>query len=289
MPRPWRVISLMGNRRASLLILGSGTSYGVPMIGCDCAVCRSPDPRNKRTRASALVRIEDTSFLIDTSTDLRAQALRHGIREVDAVLYTHSHADHLHGIDDLRSFSARRRRPVPAYGDARTMSFIRQHYGYIFSDVRFELGWGIPRIELHVIEGPTLICGVEVIPVPLVHGGRPVLGYRIGSMAYLTDCNGIPPSSWPLLDGLEVLVIDGLRPRPQPTHFCISEALDVVARLHPRRAWITHLTHDVEHAAVEATLPDGVRLAYDGLEVEFDPGPTEERNATVHRQGVERC
>jgi len=263
----------MGSPRSSLLILGSGTSYGVPMIGCGCAVCRSKDRRNRRTRASALIRVGGRAILIDSSTDLRTQALRHGIRDVDAVLYTHHHADHLHGIDDLRSFSARRRRPLPAYGDARTISFIREHYAYIFDDVRFQLGWGIPRLELRPIDGPVTVCGVEVIPVPLLHGRLPVLGYRVGGVAYLTDCNGIPDGSWALLRGLDALVIDGLRPEPHSTHFCIAEALDVIGRLRPRRAWLTHLTHDVDHAAVEATLPDHVRLAYDGLGIEFDAGP----------------
>ena len=252
-----------------LLFLGSGTSYGVPMIGCDCAVCRSADPRDKRTRASALVRAGEKNILIDSSTDLRAQALRHNIRHVDAVLYTHSHADHLHGIDDLRSFSRRARKPIPAYGDAHTVSVIREHYAYIFEDKEFTLGWGIPRLELRVIRSPSAICGVRVTPVPLLHGQRVILGYRIGGLAYLTDCSEIPEESLPLLKGLDMLVIDALRPRPHPTHFSIPEALQTIERLSPRRAYLTHMTHNVEHAATEATLPENVHLAYDGLEIEI--------------------
>ena len=251
-----------------LLFLGSGTSYGVPMIGCDCDVCRSGDPRNTRTRASVLIRAGDAAILIDSSTDLRAQALGCGLAEIDAVLYTHSHADHLHGIDDLRSFSGRRRQPLPAYGDAQTVEFIRRNYAYIFNDAGFRLGWGIPRLELHVIDGPTDVAGVRVLPVPILHGRRTILGFRVGRLAYLTDCSGIPESSMPLLEGLHTLVLDGLRLRPHPTHFNIAQALAAIETIGPERAYLTHLTHNVDHAAVEAALPARVRLAYDGLELE---------------------
>lgn len=248
-----------------LLCLGTGTSYGVPMIGCRCPVCRSTDPRNQRTRCSALVTAGATALLIDSSTDLRAQALRHGVDHVDAVLYTHGHADHLHGIDDLRAFTLRQRRPLPCYGDAATMELIRDRYAYMFADPEFALRWSIPRLELHCLDGPVAVGGVTVLPVPLMHGTLPVLGFRIGRLAYLTDCSAIPESSWALLQGLHTLVIDGLRPQPHPTHFCIAEALAVAARLHPEITLLTHLTHDVDHAPVEAALPPGVRLAYDGL------------------------
>ena len=251
-----------------LLFLGSGTSYGVPVIGCDCPVCRSDDSRNRRTRASVLVEAAGTRILIDTATELREQALRHRLETVDAVLYTHSHADHLHGIDDLRSFSGRVRRPIPVYGDAYTTSFIKTHYEYIFRDPDFRLGWGIPRLDLRAIAGLTRVGNVDVLPVPLFHGRRLILGYRMGGLAYLTDCSGIPDASWPLLENLDTLVLDALREQPHATHFSISEALEVVSRLAPRRAYFTHLSHDVDHAAMEARLPDSVRLAYDGLELE---------------------
>jgi len=278
----------MCNSTVRLLFLGTGTSYGVPMIGCDCAVCRSGDPRNRRTRASVLVRTSQGAILIDTATELREQALRYGVKRVDAILYTHSHADHLHGIDDIRSFSGRARKPIPVYGDEDTISFIRKNYGYIFSDPLFRLGWGIPRLELEVIREPTRICGVRVVPVPLLHGRRLILGYRIGDLAYLTDCSAIPDGSWKLLEGLHTLVIDALRPRPHPTHFCISEALEVTERLRPGVAYFTHLTHNVDHATMEATLPDHVRLAYDGLEIEapcVEPFSGEVIGAGERREG----
>jgi len=252
--------------------LGTGTSSGVPAIGCRCAVCRSADPRNTRTRASALLRGGGTTLLVDSATELRLQCLRWGVDAVDAVLYTHPHADHLHGIDDLRCFSAQRREHLPVYGDAATMQFIRTHYAYIFNDARFTLGWGIPRLETRVLEGPARIGAFEVTPVPLRHGPHSILGYRVGGLAYLTDCSAIPEASYALLTGLDTLVLDALRPEPHPTHFSIAEALAEVERLAPRRAWFTHLAHEVDHAAVEKTLPPHVRLAYDGLEITWsDP------------------
>jgi len=251
-----------------LLFLGSGTSYGVPMIGCDCDVCRSDDPRDNRTRASVLVRVGEQAILIDTSTDLRAQALRHDIRRVDAILFTHSHADHVHGIDETRRFSGLRQAPIPAFGDARTVAHIRKSYAYIFADRAFRLGWGIPRLDLQVMDGPAEICGTMVTPVPILHGRSAILGYRIGALAYLTDCSGIPDASLPLLQGLDTLVLDALRPKPHPTHFCLSQAIEAVAALRPRRAYFTHLTHNVSHAEIDASLPDSIHLAYDGLDIE---------------------
>jgi len=252
-----------------LTFLGTGTSYGVPMIGCDCPVCRSDDPRDRRTRASALVKAPAGNILIDTATDLREQALRNNVTRVDAILFTHSHADHLHGIDDVRRFSGMRRKAIPAYGDAETLAYIARSHGYIFSDPEFRLGWGIPRIEINEIAEPTPICGATVIPVPILHGERTILGYRIGGLAYLTDCSAVPEASAVLLRGLDTLVLDALRRRPHPTHFSLSEAVDVIERLKPRRAYLTHMAHDLGHAATEAVLPDHIRLAYDGLEIEM--------------------
>lgn len=258
---------MMAVATLDLLCLGSGTSHGVPMIGCRCPVCRSTDPRNRRTRCSALVSVGAIHLLIDTSTDLRTQALRHDLDRLDAVLYTHAHADHLHGIDDLRSFTLKQRQPLPCYGDAATVGLIRERYAYMFADPEFRLRWSIPRLELHELAGPVDVCGVRVIPVPLLHGRLPICGFRIGRLAYLTDCSEIPMPSWALLQDLHTLVIDGLRPQPHATHFSTGQAVDVVARLRPCQAFLTHLTHDVDHGAVEATLPPGVHLAYDGLRV----------------------
>ena len=252
-----------------LLFLGSGTSHGVPVIGCDCEVCRSDDQRNKRTRASALVHLGKKTILIDTATELRQQVLRHDVRRVDAILFTHPHADHIHGIDDIRMFSAMQKAFIPAFANDYTIEQIKKRCYYIFGDTDFRLGWGIPRIDLRPIEGPTEICGTVVTPIPLAHGRCPVLGYRIGGLAYLTDFKEPAEDSWSLLERLDTLVVDALRHKSHPTHLSVSEALEFVERVKPRRAYLTHIAHDLDHAATEAALPPHVRLAYDGLEIEI--------------------
>lgn len=253
----------------SLLFLGTGTSHGVPMIGCECAVCRSEDPRDHRTRSSAYVTLPGAAhLLIDSAPDFRMQALRHRLPRVDAVLYTHSHADHVLGLDDLRRYNHLQRGRIPCYGDAQTIADLRRTFGYIF-DRETPAGGGLPEIDLFAVDGPFTLGGVEIVPVPLWHGRRLVRGYRIGTLAYLTDCSAIPDASWPLLEGVEVAVIDALRHRPHPTHFTVAEALAVVERLGPRRAYFTHICHDLPHQATTASLPDGVDLAYDGLSVGF--------------------
>ena len=249
-----------------LTFLGTGTSHGVPVIGCSCAVCTSPDPRNQRTRSSALIEVDGRAFLIDTATELRLQALANGVRRVDAVLYTHFHADHTAGLDDLKAFNAALGGPLPVYGDAPTGQDLRQRYGFAFAGTPW-LG-AIPHLVFHEVDGPLDVCGVPVVPVPLIHGRIRATGWRIGGLAYLTDCNGIPEPSRRLLAGLDVLVLDALRWRPHPTHFSIPEALAVVAALRPRRAYLPHLTPEVDHATTSARLPPGVELAHDGLVVE---------------------
>ena len=255
-------------------VLGSGTSHGVPMIGCDCAVCRSTDPRDRRLRTSIRIEIDGgsaspfaesvRSILVDTSTDLRAQALAHDIRRVDAILFTHSHADHVMGLDDVRRFNAMQKGAIACYGDAHTLDDLTRMFAYIFNP-RLGPGGGIPRLSLFTVGGAFSLGGVEVIPIPVLHGSRPILGYRIGGFAYLTDCSRIPDASWPLLIGVRTLVLDALRERPHPTHFSVAEALDVVSRLQPDRTYLTHICHDLPHAATCARLPAGVELAYDGL------------------------
>lgn len=252
-----------------LLFLGTGTSFGVPMIGCDCDVCRSNDPHNKRTRASVLMKWDDASVLVDTSVDLRAQALRHGIDHIDAILFTHAHADHVHGMDDVRAFSARQRHFIPAHTNTRAAKWIRAQYAYAFDDTDFTLGWGVPRVELHEIAGPTRVCGTLVTPVPIQHGARTIYGYRVGRLAYLTDCSGLPEASLPLLENLHTLVLGALRHEPHPTHFSLSEAIEAAGRIGPHRTFFTHVGHNLDHAATEAELPDGMHLAYDGLELEI--------------------
>jgi phosphoribosyl 1,2-cyclic phosphate phosphodiesterase len=259
------------SRRGQVTILGSGTSHGVPMIGCACAVCRSADPRDTRWRPSILIEFPDgVRVLVDTTPDLRAQALRFNIDRVDAILFTHSHADHILGLDEARRYNHLQRAAVPCYADARTLQDIRRTFSYIFSADPGE-GGGVPKIDLFTLAGPFCLGRHEIVPVPLFHGSRPILGFRIGSFAYLTDTNRIPEASWPLLDGVTVLVLDALRDRPHPTHFTIAEALAVAARVDPRQTYFTHICHELGHAATCARLPAGVELAYDGLSFEL-PG-----------------
>jgi phosphoribosyl 1,2-cyclic phosphate phosphodiesterase len=250
---------------ARLVFLGTGTSHGVPMIGCSCSVCRSTDPRDTRLRPSIYVDIPTHArLLVDTSPDLRQQALAHQLTRVDAVLFTHSHADHIFGLDEIRRFNAMQGGPIPCYANAPTWDTLRRTFSYIF-DSATRLGGGVPQIDPHEIAGPFTVRGVRVVPVPVWHGLMPVLGFRFGSLAYLTDCNRLDDSAWEMVEGVDTLVIDALRDRPHSTHFNLQEALDVIARIKPRRAYTTHMTHDLGHAATCARLPTGVELAYDGL------------------------
>jgi phosphoribosyl 1,2-cyclic phosphate phosphodiesterase len=251
----------------TITILGSGTSHGVPMIGCDCAVCTSSDPRDKRTRPSVLAEIEGHRLLVDTSPELRLQLVAARIGYADAVLFTHSHADHMHGIDDVRRFNELLRRPVPVFAAPEVLEDIRARFGYIFAHQYF--GGGIPSLDLHPITGPFSLFGHMVVPVPVWHGATPVLGFRFGPIAYVTDTSNIPAESLALLQDLEVLIIDALRCEPHPTHFNFAQALAVVEELRPRRAYFTHLTHGTAHAELERMLPPHVRPAYDGLRLEF--------------------
>ncbi len=250
-----------------LTILGSGTSTGVPVVGCSCAVCTSGTPRNIRTRCSALLTYGGRNILIDTATDLRTQMLREKVSRIDAVLFTHTHADHLHGIDDLRPFSAFSGKAIPVFGSARTITAIRRNFGYIFDDEP-EPGYR-PRLITRTVSGPFDLFGLPIEPLPLVHGRGESLGFRVGALAYLTDCNAIPEKTERRLRNLDVLIIDALRFRPHTTHFNIRQALDVAARLEPRRTVLTHLGHDVDHHRHGAELPAGAELAFDGQRIEM--------------------
>lgn len=255
---------------ARVLFLGTGTSTGVPMIGCTCAVCTSSDPRDRRLRPSIYVEVPGRAhLLVDTSTDLRQQALTYNITRVDAVLFTHGHADHVMGFDDIRAFNFLQKAPLPCYASAHTWESLRKTFYYVF-DGRPRQGGGIPRPEAYEIDGPFVVRGVRVVPVPLLHGSMPILGFRLGGFAYLTDCSAIPEESWELVRGVDTLVIDALRYEPHSTHFSVNEALSAVGRIGPRRTFLTHMSHHLGHAATSAKMPPGVELAYDGLVLDIE-------------------
>ena len=257
-----------GTAAARITFLGTGTSHGVPMIGCTCATCHSTDPRDRRLRPSIVVEIDGgPSILVDTSTDLRQQALTHGLARVDAILFTHSHADHVMGMDEMRRFNVLQKSAIRAYADARTAGDLKRTFSYAF-DAPGQKGGGVPQIELTLIDGPFAVDGITVLPVPILHGQRPILGFRFGRFAYLTDCSAIPETSWPLLDGLDILVLDALRHRPHPTHFSVEDAVAAIARIRPGRALLTHICHDLPHEETNRALPSGVELAYDGQQLD---------------------
>ena len=250
---------------ARVTFLGSGTSHGVPIIGCDCSVCTSPDPRDTRLRPSIFVDVPGhAQILVDMTPDFRQQVLRHGIRRIDTLLFTHSHADHIMGLDEIRRFNTMQGGAIPAYANRETWDVIRRSFYYAFDGLP-RLGGGVPQLDAREVTDPMVLGGVRVVPVPVWHGTMPVLGFRFGSFTYLTDASRIPDESWGRLEGTETLVVNALRDEPHPTHFTVAEALEVVERVGPRRAYLTHMTHDLGHAATNARLPAGVELAYDGL------------------------
>lgn len=252
-----------------ITFLGTGTSHGVPMIGCDCETCTSTNPRDTRLRPSIYIETDDqAAILVDAGPDLRAQALRFGIRRVDAIVFTHGHADHILGIDEVRRFNSLQRAPMACFGDRATLDDIERMFAYVF-DPATPKGGGIPRLETFTIAGPFCIGRQEVVPVPIFHGKRPILGLRFGRFAYLTDCSAIPDDSWPLLEGLDVLVLDALRITPHPTHYSLDEAVEVAGRVGARQTYFTHMCHDLRHDETNARLPQGMELAYDGLRLEL--------------------
>lgn len=254
-----------------VVFLGTGTSVGVPAIGCDCDVCLSKDPANNRTRCSILFRLPEGNLLVDTPPELRIQLLREKIPLVHAVLFTHEHADHLFGLDDVRLFPFRLGHAVPLFCESHVEDRIRKSFDYAFSNRTPTHPGATPQLMFQTINhDPFDVLGVRVTPIPLKHGPHfDVLGFRIGNFAYCTDTNQIPESSLDRLRGLDTLVIDALRYRSHPTHFSVDEALAVIEQLKPRQAFLTHICHDLDHATANAALPDGVQLAHDGLRVPF--------------------
>jgi phosphoribosyl 1,2-cyclic phosphate phosphodiesterase len=250
-----------------ITILGSGTSHGIPMIACDCPVCTSPDPRDKRTRASIYVQKGDTGILVDTSPELRLQCLANNIRRVDAVLFTHHHADHIVGLDDLRRFNELQQSPLTCYGNEKTVAELARMFVYAFND-NPDYPSTKPELTTAVIDEPTDVAGIEVIPIPLQHGPLPILGFRVGSFAYCTDVSLIPESSWPMLEDLDVLVLTGLRRRPHPTHFNIDQAVEHARLIGAQQTLFTHIAHELMHQPTCDALPDSMSLCHDGMVVE---------------------
>ncbi len=261
----------------TLTFLGTGTSFGVPQVGCHCAVCTSDDPRDKRTRVGAVVGAvvgaAESRILIDTPPELRLQLIANAVDRVDAVLFTHDHADHTHGLDDVRGIAGAAGAALPVYGPAETINSVRAKFAYVFDPAMRGLpGTSKPEGTAHALDpGVTVtIAGQSVTPVEVPHGGMRVFGYRIGDIGYVTDAKELPSAAAAVLAGVKVLVLNALFRRPHPTHLSISEAVETARRIGAERTFLTHLTHRISHAELEAELPDGVRPAFDGLRVTIE-------------------
>lgn len=256
----------------SLTFLGTGTSVGVPVIGCKCAVCTSDDPRNKRLRASVLLRAGELTVLVDAGPDLRAQALREELREIDAVIYTHGHLDHVAGFDELRAFCWRKDGPLPMYATEECMMTLKRMFGWAFAEENVYKGYVKPAGR--IIDGPFFYGELKITPLPVEHASVETIGFLFEypgakSLAYLPDVKRIPEETVALIRGVEVMIVDALRPLPHPTHFSLQEALDAIRQAGAGEAWLTHLGHENDHAALDAELPEGVRVARDGLRIEL--------------------
>lgn len=260
------------NCMTQITFLGTGTSNGIPVIGCQCAVCLSTDSRDKRSRTSAVVRVGGRVILIDTATELRSQALATQLDHVDVVLFTHAHADHTGGFDDLRRFNEMSQKHLPIYANPETAATLCLRFAYAFEDA-FPFYGGKPDLYLNEVSGPFEFEGIAITPIPVWHGKLSVLGYRIGDFAYVTDAKELPGQSLEALRGVDILVLNALRERPHPTHLSISEAVAIIENIGPRRAFLTHLSHEIGHVAASALLPDGIEIAYDGLTVETSGAP----------------
>ncbi|QDC44268.1 MBL fold metallo-hydrolase [Methylophilus medardicus] len=252
-----------------LTMLGVGSSAGTPAVGCTCATCSSDNPRNKRTRCSSMVTLDDGRvILIDTTPDLRQQALREQMRRVDAVLYTHTHADHLHGIDDLRAFCQINRCQIPIYSYAEAIRHIQEKFGYTIREPIPQF-WDLPVLAAHVVDAPFEAAGQTVTPIPVMHGKIRIHAYRIGNLVYMTDVSEIPETSYPLLQNVDLLLIDCLREKPHPTHVSVEESLGLIALIGARRNVLIHMTHELEYHALQARMPANVQVGYDGMKLDF--------------------
>jgi phosphoribosyl 1,2-cyclic phosphate phosphodiesterase len=253
--------------RIELLFLGTGTSAGIPMIGCHCPVCTSTDPHDKRFRPSVVISYDETRVLVDTTPELRLQCIRFGVEKIDAVVYTHAHADHIMGLDDVRRFNALRGGPLDTWADDATRAALDRCFGYAFNPPTPEMKVFRPHLIRRRIDGRFEIGGVTWTPVPLIHGDMPILGFRVGSLAYCTDVSFIPEPSFEILRGLDVLVLDALQHRKHATHFTLEEAVAAATRIGAKKTFFTHIAHGLSHEATNAMLPENMRLAYDGRTV----------------------
>jgi phosphoribosyl 1,2-cyclic phosphate phosphodiesterase len=250
-----------------ITFLGTGTSHGVPMIGCSCAVCRSDNPKNYRRRCSIYIQADETHLLFDTPPDLRDQVLTFGVKQVDAVFITHPHADHIFGFDDIRRFSDLQKEHLPVYGSPDTVASMRSKFDYV--DRQSHSFGGVPRVVFTEMTAPVEIGGIRITPVPVMHGADRIYGFQVesdrGRLAYIPDCSGIPPESFRILEDLDVMILDGLRPGKHATHFSIEECVARLQRIGAKKSFMTHLTHDSDHDALQASLPPGIEVPWDGL------------------------
>jgi phosphoribosyl 1,2-cyclic phosphate phosphodiesterase len=254
-------------KKMTITFLGTGTSQGVPIINCTCNVCQSRDLKNKRLRSSVTIQTDSTIILIDTTPDLRQQLLRDPIPRIDAILYTHAHADHVYGIDDIRRFNIIQEDRIHAFGTERTINRLKHIFGYAFQTD--SINYGLPNLEANVLNGDLCIKDLQIIPIPLKHGNSEVLGFRIGGFAYCTDVNYIPPNSYRLLKNLDVLVLDALREIKHPTHFSLEEALSEAKKIDAAKTYFIHMSHDIEHESHSTKLPENIYFSYDGLRLDL--------------------
>ncbi len=251
--------------RIKIVFLGTGTSHGIPMIGCNCRVCKSSDPHDKRTRSSLYIETNSTSILIDTSPELRLQCIENNITHIDAILFTHAHADHILGLDDVRRFSANSNHPIPCYGNKPTIDCIKKMFSYAFRDLNQDYSER-PKLSAHIISSDTFrINDLDIIPLKLLHGQDEILGYRIGNIAYCTDCSFIPDQTLEKLYNLDILILDALRFTPHPTHFNVSQAIKIAQKINAKKTYFTHIAHEIKHSELSKELPQGIYLAYDNL------------------------
>ena len=250
-----------------VILLGTGTSQGVPVIACECPTCKSDDPRNTRTRASALISYNGRNIVLDTATEFRLQMVANDIKHLDAVLFTHAHADHVHGLDDIRQFNKIQQAVIPCYANAETLESIGRKYDYVFKPT--QEGGGKPDITLNEVSGDFDLFGRTIVPLAVKHGILDILGFRAGKFAYITDASNVPDETLERLCGLEVFVINALRYIPHETHFSVGQAIDVIREVQPKISYLTHLSHIIEHERLESELPENIHVAYDGLTIEI--------------------